>query len=107
LEVNVRGAALIPAGIDRFETDRALAVGELRAAQECLPDGREVLLVALILVARIDTLRIGMPNVDAGALARLAGGPVDDAQIDPERDARPALGDLRADEPRVEIERPL
>src|SRR3981081_1289023 len=82
LEVNVRGAARVPARIDRFETDRALAVGELRAAEELLPDGREVLLVALALVARIDTLRIGMPDVDAGALARLAGGAVDATRTD-------------------------
>ena len=83
LEVNVRGATHVPARIDRFETDRALAVGELRAAEEFLPDGREILFVALALIARIDTLRIGMPDVDAGALARLAGGAIDDTQIDP------------------------
>jgi hypothetical protein len=42
LEVNVRGAARIPARIDRFETHRAFVVGELRAAEEFLPDGREI-----------------------------------------------------------------
>src|SRR6202011_5867525 len=107
LEVNMGGAAGVPARIDRLEADRAFAVGELRAAEEFLPDGREVLLVALALVARIDTLRIGMPDVDAGALARLASGAVDDTQIDPQRDARPALGDLRANEPGIEIKRTL
>ena len=67
----------------RLETDHAFVVGELRAAEEFLPEGREALLVALALVARIDTLRIGMPDIDAGVLARLAGGAVDDTQIDP------------------------
>jgi len=55
----------------------------LRSAEELLPDGREVLVVALALVTRIDALRIGMPDVDAGAFAWLAGGAVNDAQIDP------------------------
>src|ERR1700730_15997406 len=102
----MRGAARLQARVDRFEDAPTLTVGELRAAEEFLPDGREVLLVALALVARIDTLRIGMPDVDAGALARLASGAVDDTQIDPQRDARPALGDLRANEPGIEIIRP-
>lgn len=48
-----------------------------------------------------------MPDIDAGALARRAGGAVDDTQIDPQRDARPALGDLRADKSGIEIIRPL
>src|SRR3984893_18779897 len=102
----MRGAARVPARVDRFEDDPTFAVGELGAADEVLPDGRESLLVALALVARIDTLRIGMPDVDASALARLASGAVDDTQIDPQRDARPAVGDLRADEPGIEIIRP-
>src|SRR6202011_1813433 len=107
LDVNMRGAARVPARVDRFEADTTVAVGELRAAEEFLPDGREILLVALALVARIDTLRIGMPDVDASALARLAGGAVNDAQIDPQRDARPALGYLGANEPGIEVIRPL
>ncbi len=40
---------------------------EVRAAQEFLSDRREVLLVALALVARVDALGIGMPDIDAGA----------------------------------------
>ena len=62
----------------------------MRATEEFLSDGREVLLVALAVVARIDALRVGMPEIDAGALARLAGGAVDHTQIDPQRHAESA-----------------
>ena len=51
-----------------METDRALAVGELRAAQECLSDGRQILIVDLALVVRIESWRIGMPDINASAL---------------------------------------
>jgi len=50
-----------------------LGCPQMRWPGRAYPDGREVLLVALALVARIDTLRIGMPDVDAGALAGRAG----------------------------------
>src|ERR1700731_1891776 len=105
--MNVRRAAEVPARIDRGETDRALAVGELCAGAESLPDGRNPLLVSRRPVPPQDSLRIGMPDVDAGARARRAGGAIDDTQIDPQRDARPALGDARADKPGIEIIRPL
>jgi hypothetical protein len=68
-----------------METDRALAVGELRAAQECLSDGRQILIVDLALVVRIESWRIGMPDINASALAQRAGGTVDDTEIDPQR----------------------
>jgi hypothetical protein len=74
-----------------METNRALAVGELRAAQECLSDGRQILIVDLALVVRIESWRIGVPDINAGALARRAAGTVDDTEIDPQRDAPPAL----------------
>lgn len=48
-----------------------------------------------------------MPDVDTGALAGLAGGAVDHAQIDPERDAGAAFRDFRADEFRIQIKRTL
>jgi hypothetical protein len=48
-----------------------------------------------------------VPKIDAGVDARHAGGAVDDTQIDPQRDARATFGDLRADEPRIEIVRPF
>jgi hypothetical protein len=48
-----------------------------------------------------------MPDVDTGALAWLAGAAVDHAQIDPERDARAAFRDFRANQPGIQIKRPL
>ncbi len=104
LEMHVRGAAGVPARIDRFETDRTFAIGELRAAEKFLSDGRKVLLVALALVARIDALRIGVPEIDAGALARARRStPSMTRKVHAAGERRSALGDLRADEPGVEI----
>src|SRR5712664_1335843 len=107
LEVNVRRTARIPTRIDRLKTDGAFTVGNLRTAEEFLADGRNILLVALTLVARINTLCICVPDIDAGAFAGFAGGAVDDPQIDAQRHARPAFGDLGADQSGVKIEGPL
>src|SRR5690606_32985219 len=71
LEMNVRRAPRIPAGIDRRELDEARVVAKLGAAHEALAARVEP--AGLVRIARIDALGIAMPDVDAGAGDRLAG----------------------------------
>ena len=103
--VNVRRPAAVPAGPDRLEPGDATRVGELRAAQEGLAAGVERPVAALPREPRVVARRIAVPDVDPRTLDRPAVL-VDHLQHDPQRRAGPPLGDVRADEVRVEVVRP-
>jgi hypothetical protein len=75
LQVHVRGAALVPARIDRPEPDAAGGISDLRAPQKRLVVHR--LDVARgdggALVAGVDAERIALPDVHGGFWDRRAG----------------------------------
>ena len=64
LEVDMCGAAAMPAGIDRLEGNDALVVGMLEATQELLVRRVGIATVTLPRIAGIDTLRVAMPDID-------------------------------------------
>src|SRR5690606_8021742 len=75
LEVDVRRTAAVPAGIYGRESDEALRVGDLRAAQERRPDRgryRDAADALLALVAGVKAERVGLPQVEAHAFERRA-----------------------------------
>src|SRR5690606_21492438 len=74
LEVHVRRASPVPARVDRSENDLSVRARELRAAQKRPPfDGRQRFAGAgLPRIARIETERVRMPDVDARAIERRA-----------------------------------
>src|SRR5712691_2975827 len=65
LDVDVYRAAHVPAGVDGLEDREAGGVRLLDPAHERLPD--------LLLDARVGAARVGVPDVDRGALDRPAG----------------------------------
>ena len=79
------------------ELGDAVAVRQLHAAAEGLALGA--------LDARVCALRVAVPDVDGRAFDRLAGIRVDDGDAQVERQARPALADVAADEVEVEVVR--
>ena len=97
--MNVRGAALVPAGKERAELGDPGGVGELGAAKEGLA-GR-----SLALIARIGAGGVAMPEVDPRPLQRRAILGLDDLEAKAERDARPPFRNVLPDQPRIEIER--
>src|SRR5262249_43547556 len=86
-DVNVHRPAGVPAWVDGPERGDALRVGLLDAAQKRLADG------VLRLDSGVHTSRVAVPDVDRGALDRLAPRDVDDRQLQRQRDAGPPLGD--------------
>ncbi len=105
LEMDVRGAAAIPAGENGLERDVAGFTRRLRAAQEFLALGRDPLIVALPVIAGILAGRVAVPDVDTRAGDGLAGGAVRHLDVQLEGDARPAFRDVFAHEVGIEIER--
>ena len=69
LEVDMWGAAWIPARVDRGEARLTLGIGELRTAQEGLPARRDAV-IALTAIAGIHAETVGMPEIDADAFYR-------------------------------------
>src|SRR5438876_3996518 len=108
LQVHVRGAARVPARIDRSEPDGAGGVRELRAPQKRLVvhwldvlrgDGGA-------LVAGVDAERIALPDVHRGFCDRRAGrGGLEHAENELERHPGLALGDGFANTSLVQVER--
>lgn len=70
LDVDVSHTAAVPTGVDRVECRQAVAVSELDAAEKCHSGS------TLSGEARIDTLRVAVPNVNSSPLDRLARGGV-------------------------------
>jgi hypothetical protein len=90
LDVDVDGAAGVPAGIDRLEGRDTLRVRPLDPAQEVrarIAGDR----------AGVDAERVAVPDVDGGTSDRLAGGGVDDGEPEQGRRAGLALGDVAAE----------
>src|SRR5262245_44237785 len=71
LEVDVHGAARIPAGVDGGEAHGAVAAGQLVAAQELLTERVE----ARVAHVGVDALRIAVPQVDRCTRQRRAAAP--------------------------------
>ena len=88
LHVDVDGATLVPARVDGREAGDAVGVGALDAAHER---------ARVALDAGVDAERVGVPDVDGGALDRLAGRRVDHRQGERERRAGAAFGDVASD----------
>ncbi len=94
LEMDVGGAALVPAGIDGAERDLAARVDQLRAAHEgaaCRVDG---VILTLAAVAGIEAVRACVPDIDACTGDGLAGAGVQHHEAQSQRRARMALGDV-------------
>src|SRR4051794_18615967 len=101
LEVDVRRATGVVAGVDRFQGRVPLLVGELDAAQVGLARG------AVRGLIRIEAARVAVPDVDGGRVNRGTPLDVDDPDLERERDAGPALGDVLADPVEGDVERAL
>ena len=98
LRVDVDGAALVPAGIDRLELHDPVGVRHLRAAEERLPlAGVE---------PGVHTLRVAVPDVHDRVGQRLAIG-VPDADGQAQGHTLAILGDVGANRVDVEVVRPL
>jgi hypothetical protein len=103
LEVDVRRAAAIPAGVDRQEARAAVGVGLLVAAQVPVGVGRRGVLAAggaggAALVARVDATGVAVPDLDVRALDRAARLGVLHGEHQLEREAGTVLGDVAARE---------
>src|SRR5262249_47995221 len=98
LDVDVHGAARVPAGIDRLELHAAVGVGDLVAAAVVLPDGARVAHAGLH--ARVGAGPVGVPDVDLRADERCAGAVVVGLHGQRERErqagARVGAGDVVA-----------
>src|SRR5438105_5081922 len=87
--MDVDGAALVPARVDRAERRNSLGVGALDPAHERSTG-------CALAEAGVDAGRVGVPDVDRRALDRPAGRGVDDAEPQRERGPRPVVGDVPA-----------
>jgi hypothetical protein len=103
LQVDVRRTPAVPARIDRVKADAALGAGALVSAQVALRVGRRLLgarraaapaALRGALEAGVDASGVAVPDLDVGALDRLAGACVLDGEDELERQARPVLGDV-------------
>lgn len=96
LEVDVRDAARVPAGIDRRELHLAIAVGELDAPEKGRADvALRAEVTGLVGVAGIIAVFVAMPDVDAGiGDGGAVVADVDQGQGQVEGRARVAFGDV-------------
>jgi hypothetical protein len=105
LEVDVNGAAGVPAGVDGLEPGDPVPVRELHPAEEVpgvrLPPARGAR--ASPAEPRIDPECVGVPDIDRGADQRLAATRVDDASAELQGHARLAFGDVAADALEVDV----
>lgn len=107
LEVDVRHPTWIPTGKDRFDFDVPLGIGHLQSAHECMTAGVDHPAVALAEIPGVEPLAVGVPDLDQRPGHRRADRVIDDLQRQSQRYPRAPLGDVGADEPGIEEERPL
>ncbi len=100
-DVDVRRAALVPAGVDRPDPGEAAGVRQLDPAQV----GRARR--SLRGDAGVPAGGVGVPDVHRDVVDRLARRRVHDPDAQVEPQPRPALGDVLADLAEVEVVRPL
>jgi hypothetical protein len=100
LHVDVDRPAHVPAGIDGAEDGEALRVGSLDPAHEGAARGARA-------EAGVDAGRVGVPDVDRGALDGPARRRVDDREPERQRRARMAVGDVPADALVRDVVRPF
>jgi hypothetical protein len=97
-QMDMHGAAGIPARIDAPEIHDAILVADLPAAQEGSSLGGRLALIAHAGGAPgIDTFAVHMPNLNIGILDRRTGGGPDDAQAHPHRQAGNTFAHISAD----------
>lgn len=97
----------VPARVNCFERNPAAFIRHLRAAEEGLAGRVDRAVISLPRIARVQTARIAMPNVDPCSRYRRAWACFDDAQPQPQGDSVTSLRDVRADEFRIEVKRSL
>ena len=99
--MDVHGAPLVPARIDRSEGREPLRIRALDAAEEAIALG------SLLGGARVHAARVAVPDLHRGALDRLAGRRVDHREPERERDAGLALGHVASEACAGHVVRPL
>ncbi|MNP21714.1 hypothetical protein D3C76_1143440 [compost metagenome] len=97
LEVHVVGAARVVAGEDAAELRTSLGIGDLHAAQEAVP--------LIGADARIGALGVAVPDLQRGIAQGLAAVQLQYVELQFQRDARLAVGDVLAQQRIFQVER--